>query len=166
MTDDVGARSALSTAILFVCRLVLTQGCPAVPHLKILPNTDIPDGNADCIRRYCWCRPVITRNRTILASVSAKPGPIATVIHDHITEVAANLSPKTQFLVAHGVDGLLLPLVSGLISISLIHLVARKAQEFIDQNPDDLAVSELLGMLPPALETPAVATAYIMMAVR
>lgn len=87
-------------------------------------------------------------------------------MQEQLAQAAPTLEPRTTFLISHGIGHILVPLLVAWLSVAVIHVVARKARAWCDENPDNLEVGELLGMLPVALECPTVITVIIMATVR
>jgi hypothetical protein len=65
------------------------------------------------------------------AALGAKPGVIATLITDHLLGGASGGSDdKAQFLVAHGIGHLLMPLLSGWLITTAMRNVAQGARRY------------------------------------
>ncbi|WIA34675.1 hypothetical protein OEZ86_012989 [Tetradesmus obliquus] len=101
------------------------------------------------------------------AALAAKPGFIATLITDHLLGGAGGgLDDKAQFLVAHGIGHLLVPLLFGWAITTAMRNVAQGARRWVEENPNQPVTAEVIGMLPAALESPTIFTVWTMVAVR
>ncbi|KAF6265688.1 Mechanosensitive ion channel-domain-containing protein [Scenedesmus sp. NREL 46B-D3] len=101
------------------------------------------------------------------AALGAKPGVIATFITDHLLGGASGpLNDKAQFLIAHSIGHLLVPLLIGWAITTAMRGVAQGTRQWCEENPNQPVTTEVIGMLPSALESPTIFTVWTMVAVR
>lgn len=92
---------------------------------------------------------------------------MTTLISEQLLEANAwGLDDKAQFLVAHGVGSLLVPLLFGFAVTSVMRFLAHQAKKWCNENPDQPLSTEVISMLPSALEGPTVTTVWTMVVLR